>query len=64
MSTNPVRLAIIGYHGDWVTASVRRMNSRQLPVLTLLEYRTLHLGVRTVCCLRALQMQEIGRAHV
>ena len=59
MSTNPVRLAIIGY-GDWASASVRRVNSHQLPVLTLLEYRILHLGLRRVCCLRALQMQGGG----
>jgi hypothetical protein len=59
MSTNPVRLAIIGY-GDWASASVRRVNSHQLPVLTLLEYRILHLGLRRVCSLRALQMQGGG----
>ena len=59
MSTNPVRLAVIGY-GDWSHASVRRVNSHQTPVLTLLEYQILHLGLRTACYLRALQMQGGG----
>ena len=59
MSTNPVRLAIIGY-GDWSRASVRRVNSHQTPVLTLLESQILHLGLRTQCYLRALQMQGGG----